>query len=571
MPRDASSGAESAPDPYRQVVLVLLAASILGFGVANAGGLALRHPVVADAAVAFWVAAGILLGVARAQSARAGLEPASEPPSDPALEPPLLRRVQEAWLAEIVAVSGGVGALVRFLASGPGDAAEIGTASAALSAGVVFGGAGLAATAARYLAAADRERFPEAWGLSCGARLLGWVLVLTGVSIGLAWAGSAISVQAIHLLVLALEGWVCVDLFRAKHVPGRFPTELKVFAALGGRGNPLASLHDAAQRQLGIDLRSTWALSVVRRSAEPLLVALAAVGWLSTGATVVGLEEQGVIERLGVATGGPLLAPGLHLHWPWPVDRVVRVPAQRIHTLGVGHEGEEEPGPEDVLWARQHASSEYTLLLGDGRDLIAIDAAVQFRISDPRAWLYRSQNPADALRAVAYRAVMQATVGRTLEEALSENVSRLTAEMRAAVQADADALSLGVEVVGFTVGGMHPPVRVAVDYQAVGSAELGRTTAAIDAQAYRNAVVPQAEAEVVARANQARAEAAQARGKALGEAFGFGALEAEYRAAPGEYRFRRRLETLERGLAGRRFTVLDVRIQRDGGELWLTK
>jgi hypothetical protein len=40
------------------------------------------------------------------------------------------------------------------------------------------------------------------------------------------------------------------------------------------------------------------------------------------------------------------------------------------------------------------------------------------------------------------------------------------------LQQDADALGLGVEVLGFTVGGMHPPVMVALDYQAVVSAEL---------------------------------------------------------------------------------------------------
>ncbi len=32
-------------------------------------------------------------------------------------------------------------------------------------------------------------------------------------------------------------------------------------------------------------------------------------------------------------------------------------------------------------------------------------------------------------------------------------------------------------MVAFTVGGMHPPVAVAADYQAVASAELGATTA----------------------------------------------------------------------------------------------
>jgi membrane protease subunit HflK len=253
------------------------------------------------------------------------------------------------------------------------------------------------------------------------------------------------------------------------------------------------------------------------------------------------------------------------------VESVARIPVRRVQTLHIGHEEEQEQGPEDVLWARQHAASEYTLLLGDGRDLIAVDAAVQFRIADPSAWRYHVQDPTGALRAIAYRAVMKSTVNRTLAETLSENVAALCAQMRAMVQADADALGLGVEVTAFTVGGMHPPVRVATDYQAVVSAELDKTTAAIDAQAARNEIVPKAEAEARSEANAARAEGVEALGRATGEASGFRALESAYLSAPEAHRFRRRLEALEARLAGRPFVVIDERIQRDGGELWLMK
>lgn len=170
---------------------------------------------------------------------------------------------------------------------------------------------------------------------------------------------------------------------------------------------------------------------------------------------------------------------------------------RQIQSLSVGHEGVEQPGPENVLWAQEHAANEYTLLLGNGRDLITVDAAVQYRIADARAWKYGTQNPADALRAIAYRTVMRSTVNRTLSEALSENVVTLTHNMRTTVQHDADALGLGVEVMGFTVGGMHPPVMVAPDYQAVVSAELRKVTAVVNAQVYRNETVPAAEASVL--------------------------------------------------------------------------
>jgi hypothetical protein len=74
---------------------------------------------------------------------------------------------------------------------------------------------------------------------------------------------------------------------------------------------------------------------------------------------------------------------------------------------------------------------------------------------------------------------------------------------------------------------------------------------------------------VVAR-NLAIADGAQLRARAIGEAWSFLALQSQYGAAPGDYLFRRRLEMLEQVLSTRRFIVVDARIQRDGGELWLT-
>jgi membrane protease subunit HflK len=445
--------------------------------------------------------------------------------------------------------------------------------AAACAAALCLALAWLAASAASFFAGADPAELPEAAGLARASRVSAWSLVAAAVALAFAWLGWGGAIRALHLgvgLVLAVAA-IELAVSRIEVEPGgpRFPVDLAVLSALGSRADPLSSSLDAAQRQLGIDLRSTWALTVVRRSAAPLAVGLVAAGWLSSSLTVVGVDEQGLAERLGVPLGTTPLEPGIHLHWPWPIEDVYRVPVRRVQQLNIGHEGEEEHGPENVLWARQHAASEYTLLLGNGRDLIAIDAAVQFRIRDPFAWRYRSASPLDALRAIAYRAVMKSTVNRTLTETLSENVAVLTAQMRTMVQADADSLGLGIEVTAFTIGGMHPPVMVAADYQAVVSAELGKTTAAVDAQAYRNETLPAAESEVLRAESEARAESVDALARATGEAVGFRGLSAAFSAAPDEFRFRRRLETLEATLYGRRFTVIDERIQRDGGELWL--
>jgi regulator of protease activity HflC (stomatin/prohibitin superfamily) len=586
---------------------VLLAMALLGTAAAFVGASALGNPVLTDVAVTLGVSVGVLVGVAKAQAARTrppkgpmgdDAEPSPQAPEEE--EPPAAPEIPSsrtgsivrsrpnralAWLRDwfrdlgelgtiqvATAAAGLLAVFVEVLSDFSPSAPDAWTAGLGVTACLTA--AGLAGTAVHYLAGLDPDRLPEAPGLCRGARVVTWILVVGGAAIGLAWLGQVSVLRIVHLVILTAIAAVCYGLLSAKQPPVKtapmFPVDLDVLSMLGGRTNVFASILDAGERQLGIDLRSTWALTVVRRSVEPLAIGLCLVGWLSTALSVVGAGEQGLVERLGTPVSGPPLEPGLHMHWPWPVDRVFRIPVRRVQMLTVGHEGQEEGGPEDVLWARQHAANEYTLLLGNGRDLITVDAAVQFRIADPRAWRYHSQNPREMLLAIAYRAVMRTTVNRTLAEALSENVVTTTARMRAMVQEEADALGLGVEVLGFTVGGMHPPVPVALDYQAVVSAELRKVTEVINAQAIRNLTVPAAEAASLTNENAARAQGTEALARASGEAWAFLALQAQYRAAPEEYYFRRRLETLDKNLTGHRFTVVDSRFQRDGGVLWLT-
>ena len=608
-------------DSYRGVMLVLSAATLAATLLLTLGGMALGNSVLLHAAVSLGLSTGVLVGVVRLRMGRADARakstvPAShdvaakdETPSAPSTssdedEAPAAAHGEPTRLHRLLALPSRLKAFRPLVRHKPGPrfdtfrVALVGLAAfgtililvtsaapaevpttwvASLAVLACLGAAGLAATAVRYLAQIDPSDMPESTALARGGRVVMWLFGLAAAAVAAQWIGwsnSSAIPATLGIAIAGLNAALCYDLFTAsgesRDAGAVFDVEFAVTRLLGSRANPLASLMDGTQAQLGIDLRSTWALAVVRHSLEPLVVGLALVGWLTTSLTVIGVDEQGLVERFGVPVAGDPLAPGLHVHLPWPADRVFRIPVERVQSLSVGHEGQEESGPENVLWAVEHAPNEYTLLLGNGRDLITIDATVQFRIRDARAWQYASQNPVDGLRAIAYRAVMRTTVNHTLTEALSENVVAMTARMRGMVQEDADALGIGVQVLDFTIGGMHPPVAVAADYQAVVSAELGKVTAVVSAQAIRNRTVPYAESSVLVGANSARAEGADTLAKAAGDAWSFRTLEAQYRASPAEYFFRQRLEALERALPARRITVLDARIQRDRGELWIT-
>ncbi len=605
-----------ARDSYAGVILVLETCSFLGSALTVFLGSWAANPALLDAGLSLGVALIVLLGIAAARASageaeskgRVALERASdqgegagpkgEGPAEPdhvpssesrrpraAASSTRLERWLATWPGKVASAStffraagvvGGVGALVLvpevFTRGRPGGVAGIlGPVICLL--GVIF-----AATTARYLTSVDGSRFPEAAGLARGARLSAWVLVLALVATGLAWSGSVAAARVVHGAILLAVAGVSYQFLRVRFPGGKrqaavgvLALDLSVLKALASRANIFASLLDSAEQQLGVDLRSTWALTIVRRSFEPLVIALCLLGWLSTSLTIVHIGQAGLVERFGVPLAGEPLQPGIHLHWPLPVDHVFLLPVRKVQAIHIGHGGEAHAGPENVLWAQKHAAHERLLLLGNGRDLLAIDAAVWFRIRDARAWFYDCKNPMEALRAIAYRAVMRSTVSLTLDEALSQNTVILTRSMREMVQREADALGLGVQIVAFTVSGLHPPVEVAPDYQAVAAAKIGMATSIVNAEAFRSETVPAAQADVVKTLDGARATSAGELALANGEAWSFRTLELQYRIAPSEYLFRRRLEGLEKSLAGHRFVIVDSRIQRDGGELWLTQ
>jgi regulator of protease activity HflC (stomatin/prohibitin superfamily) len=538
--------------PYRSVVVALCAAALVAGAGTAALALVFAWPYTLDAAVLLAIIGGMLFGVAAAKMRESALS----------------RKRIEIRPAQVIACAGLV--LVGFdvLHKTVRTNASLVVAIAAAVGGVLA--AGVAALAAHYFGTADVAQLPEAPALQRGARVAAWLFVLIAGAAGALRLNQRVVAWSLHGITLAVVTLACADLLLARRDEGTFPIDLRVLAALGRRANLFSSLLDAAQQELGIDLRSTWALTVARRFAQPLVLALCVLGWLSTSITVVATDQVGTVERFGTVVDGPALSPGIHVHWPWPIDRVHTIDAMKIRALAVGHEGT-QTGPEDVLWARQHTPNEYTLLLGDGHDLITVDAQIQYRIRDARAYFYGVQNPDDALKAIGFRAVMRATVNRTLDEALSENVAALTESIRQDVQANADEIGLGVDVVGFTIGGMHPPVDVALDYQQVVSAELAKVTTIVEAQAERNKSVPAADAAALVETSTAHADGAAAIAKAASDAWSFRTLESQYRAAPDEYRFRRRLEALEQTLGSRHFTIVDARIMRDGGELWLTQ
>lgn len=341
--------------------------------------------------------------------------------------------------------------------------------------------------------------------------------------------------------------------------------------------NPIHSFFETLQRQLGLDFRSSWALLVLRRSFEPILLFSLMLGWLSTAFVTVESHQQAVVERLGVPLDAPL-NPGLKVLFPWPIDLVRLVDTERVFSMSIGHESAASDAPvepvepeadESILWANQHADEEYTLLLGDGHDLISADGVLQFRIQDPIQYVYAEHHPEARLRAIAYRALMHETVHRTLDDALSENLIELAQAVTQRIQDDAAKHVPCLKPESFTFRALHPPVAVAEAYQSVVSAQIDRQTRIIRAEAYKKARLPNARAEKKSLLSGAEGDALQRKAEAVGEAYAFEGLYATVYSDIELYQFRRAQEALAEQLKGKKVIAIDHRIEKEGATLWI--
>jgi regulator of protease activity HflC (stomatin/prohibitin superfamily) len=442
---------------------------------------------------------------------------------------------------------------------------------AVLLVGLAFGGGVLA----RYYQATPEADLPDGHGLATAARVGAWLALLAAISTVLRAAGKPLWEPATVIVLLALPSMVALELlvsgfgglFYRPRAGAPFGADLMVTRLLGSDFNLLQSVFTAVERSSGVDVRSSWALGFLRRAALPVLATLALLTWLLSAVVVVDASQLASRERFGRVDPNKVLQPGLHVGLPWPFDCVHVVDVQRVRELPIGYL--EAKAGADALWTQYHAAEEYNLLLGDGRDLVTINADLQYRVGDLHAWLYGSQNPDEALETLAYRVLMELTVDQTLEQVLSLDIGDFSARMVGQIQAEADRLELGIEVVAFNLRGLHPPVAVANDYQAVVSAQIDRGTYIMEAQAYRYGALPKAEANAARTTRKAEAEQATRLSKAGGEAIAFRTLEAQVAANPELYRFRRRLETLEQVLKDNPHYVIDARIERDGGALWV--
>src|SRR5579862_6861405 len=385
-----------------------------------------------------------------------------------------------------------------------------------------------------------------------------------------------LGLMAVETLMMLL-----LEIYRPR-VKGKVARLLYDSRIVGLLAQPESLFTTAAQAldyQFGFKVSETWFFQLLKKSLPVLFLAQLAALLLSTGVVIIEPGEQGVLEHFGrLAAGQPVLDPGAHLKWPWPVDQVQRYRTGQIQTFNVGFTpNAQSEADRTILWTVVH-TEEVNFLVGNRAaetitnstansgdrlkvapvGLIDISIPVQFQITNVLDWAYHNADPTNLLQDLATRAIVHYLAGADLNAVLSQSRVEAARQLHETIQNDADRYRLGVKILFVGVQDLHPPVKVAGDYENVVGAtqqRIAMTNAAVAEAIHTNAL---AGAQAFTDISRAEAERQQTELAALARAGLFTNQMAAYAAAPSVYRQRAYFHMFPEATANARKYILLV-------------
>lgn len=262
--------------------------------------------------------------------------------------------------------------------------------------------------------------------------------------------------------------------------------------------------------------------------------ALALIGliWFIAGFYTVKEAERGIVQRFGAyhseVTSG--------LHWrPVFIDTVTNVDVNNVRSL--------------------QASG---FMLTEDENVVRVEMAVQYRVVDPRGYLFNVEQPEASLAQITDSALRYVIGHNTMDNVLTigrEEVRQQTWEI---IERLINRYGLGLNVIDINFQGARPPEQVRHAFDDAIRAQEDEERFIREAEAYAREIEPTARGRVRRMQQEAHAYKEQVVLRAQGEVARFQLLLPQYQAAPEVTRQRIFLETLERIYANNTKVFLDA-------------
>lgn len=270
-------------------------------------------------------------------------------------------------------------------------------------------------------------------------------------------------------------------------------------------------------------------------SLTPILMIALVIGvliFVVKGFGVVNEQERAVVLRLGKYTD--TTGPG----WRWNPPFI-----DRVFT-------------ENVTRVREWSTQEE--MLTQDLNIVDIKLSVQYSIMNARDFVLNVKSPEISLQQAANSALRHVVGSQQMHDVLTEGRAAIAIEVRSRLQDYLDDYTTGILVDKVNIEDSNPPRAVQDAFDDVIKAREDEERFQNEAQAYANAVVPEAEGEAERMKAAAQAYKEEVIAKAEGEAERFELLLGEYEKAPEVTRQRLYLESVQEVLGASSKVMVDV-------------
>lgn len=262
-------------------------------------------------------------------------------------------------------------------------------------------------------------------------------------------------------------------------------------------------------------------------------------------------QEIGFTELFGTTTS--IETAGVHFKIPFLSKKYVYDATTKGMAIGYVEETDESDESD-------------SLMITSDFNFVNIDFYLEYRISDPIAYTYASDDPESILKNIAQSAIRN-TIGQyDVDSVLTTGKSEIETVVYNDIVTELEKHNIGLSVSNITVQDSEPPTsEVSAAFKDVETAKQNAETVINAAEKYANEQIPAAEAEAASVISEAEAYKTERVNAALEEVAAFNAVFAEYQKNPETVKTRMYYETISEV-----FPNLEIIISSDSKVIYVT-
>ena len=260
----------------------------------------------------------------------------------------------------------------------------------------------------------------------------------------------------------------------------------------------------------------------------------------------VNEQENAVVTMFGKVVRTD--TAGLYFKIPF-IQKVEKVD-MTTHGTGVGY---------SVAGNGQNITDDNNgIMITSDFNLLNIDFYLEYKVSDPVAYLYNSNDPEEILKDIALSSIRSVVSNYTVDEAMTTGKGLIQSAVKEEMLKELANHDIGLTVINITVQDSEPPtVDIIAAFKSVETAKQGADTAKNNALKYQNEQLPNATAKADKIRKEAEGKKEARIAEAEGQASRFEQIYEQYKQYPLITKKRMFYETMEELLPSMKVIITD--------------